>query len=280
MIWWMVMGATVAWAGDCPSSVPLSELEEAVSGAESAVLSGDIDATQARLADLSNLLPCLSEPASPAFAARLHRIQGIAAFLKGDESDALPAFLAARLIEPGAPLLPGGGPSAGPIAEAYRTLNTSLASWEAVAAPADAELLLDGSADLERGVDLPVLFQLMPAEGAPTVRYLPASAPLPEYSLAGASASVAAPSEVDPPASGPRRPMLFTGIGGVVASGVLYGLAWQANQDFEDLRAQSDVTFADASAAQARVNRRSAAAVGGFGVSVALVGGAFALGAR
>lgn len=280
----LVLGAA-AWAADCPEPTTAGALSSQLAAAEKAVVESPGDFA-GLLSEIDETVACLGEVATPALAARLHRLHGIEVAQR-DELAALPSFLAARAIEPDAALVPGVDLSASPVGEAYGSVDPGKAAKESVPAPAAGALVLDGSRTQTRGRDLPVLFQIEGADGVLASSYVGAGAPLPAYDAAPPPpvAPPLAPGEdlAEAPApsarkGGPSKGLLWSGVGIGLLAGGLYGGALAARGDFDDL--PHGVARDEAEGLQSRANTLVVASAASLGVSFGLVGTSFAVGGR
>ncbi len=280
----LVLGA-VAWAGECAEATTAATVASQLEAAEQAV-SESADTFAAQLARVETSVDCLGEVAPPSLAARLHRLHGIGQ-ARSDELAALPWFLAARAIEPDAPLVQGADLSKSPLGEAYDSVDPRTIAKESVPAPAEGALVLDGARTLTRGRDLPVLFQLEGADGVTASVYVGAGQPLPPYPAAppppvpappGSDLAAAPPAAPAANRGGPHRGLLWSGVGvGLLASGLFAG-SHAALSRFDALPVGS--SREDAEGLQSTTNTLTLASAGTFAVSVGLVGTSLLVGGR
>lgn len=97
-------------------------------------------------------------------AAKYHRVQGLAAFLRRDTNAAAAHFDSARALEPDFVLPTTMVPTGHPVRALYEAAPTQ-GSSETLQAPAEGRLVLDGRAVLARSPDRPVIAQLVDPRG-------------------------------------------------------------------------------------------------------------------
>ncbi len=112
-----VLAPHLAWA-DCGEGVTSERLARVLERAE---LHAGRNAHGFGMAAeaLADQLPCLSEPQGPLQAARIHRVQGLAAFVGGDRQGCQQAFAASQRLEPDFSFSHGLFPEAHPIARLF-----------------------------------------------------------------------------------------------------------------------------------------------------------------
>lgn len=187
------LAASPAFAQDAPdgtaSDAPICERKATASELQLA-----IDAAQASWADLEfetfvkntdkirGMVPCLSEELIRPHAARLHRFEGLRAFVDEDTEAAKAAFAASRTIEPNYRFPTSIVPEGNPVHEVYDAKEAREPAQETIGAPKEGRIQLDGSLSLQRNTDLPMVVQLFDDEGAvTTTTYVHPGEPLPAY---------------------------------------------------------------------------------------------------
>lgn len=105
--------ATALAAGPCAAPSALGDLRFALDRAEAAWGSSEAEFESA-VGGLDGLILCLDAVVPPLDAARVHRVEGLAAFVRRDRASAELAFASARLLDPGfvfpEALIPAGNP--------------------------------------------------------------------------------------------------------------------------------------------------------------------------
>lgn len=285
MLLLLMLSTANAAPADCPSPTTVATLQAQVDAAEA-----DAESTAENLgglvAEALASVPCLVEPVPSSLAAKLHRMVGLEQ-ARVDEFKALPAFSAARAIEPDTPLTPSGNLGSTTIGKAYDTVDPTRITWTELPAAADGTLRSDGQTPARRSEQLPVLLQLESGSDVLWSHYVAPGAPLPGYTVA-AAASVPPPEPVAdgdanaplPPAPTPTRAkaaLRWSGLGTAVVGGALYGLGAMELQEFN---AQPDGSLTDPQAKgyQRRVNSLSVGGVAGMVMGGALFAVSFKAG--
>ena len=158
------------------------------------------------------LLPCLSTPATPTLAGRVHRLVGLSAFAAQDPTTELRAFAAARSTDPSLTLPLDRFPEGHPLQADWKAIDLAEARVSAVPTPASGETWFDGKQASERPETWPTLFQLV-ADGKAreTTLVLPGEA-LPAYAIP----------KVESPSARRRALLLWSALGAGVATTALY----------------------------------------------------------
>ena len=244
-----------ALAQDCLS---MEQMAEKYDAAEQAYSTLDVGGFHNAMDEVAFNFGCMQEVATPEFAARTHRMQGLRLYTNRETARAEQAFAAARRIEPDTPLLPELFPPTHAIQITYGAV-PSIGPMEPLPEPIDAKLFVDGAEGALRPADQPILIQVF-EEGVITgTRYAFPGDALPPYE-----------SKYDPATAGGlqvNKPLLAAALGAGVAGGVTYGLAWKANQDFWTY--DESYTLDDIETLQAQANRRVIVAGTLGGVAVA-----------
>jgi hypothetical protein len=145
-------------AGAPPCRTPWAEVAPTLDGLDAAW--GISEASfRAGFDRLEAALPCLAEVVTPAAAARIHRAQGLDAFLHRDLDRARAAFAAARAADPAYTFPVTMVPEANPVRKLYDSA-TPTDSTTRLPPPARSVVWLDGVATRERPTDRATLFQL------------------------------------------------------------------------------------------------------------------------
>lgn len=155
----------LAWAIPCSTPSTSSDLAVRLDEAESAYARLDPGGFIAALDEGRELLPCVVDTVSRPLVARLHRAEGLAAFLDREPSRAAQAFAAARTVEPNYRFPDAIVPAKHPIRMTYFALETGQGAYEEVPAPAGGHLLLDGRDATRVPEDWPVVVQVVDDEG-------------------------------------------------------------------------------------------------------------------
>ncbi|MDP2305841.1 MAG: hypothetical protein Q8P18_07415 [Pseudomonadota bacterium] len=203
----------------CAAPVPTTTMEAALSGTEAA-WGIDEQAFRRGVVTVRAALPCLGAPLASGTVARVHRMEGLAAFLDRDAERTTRAFAAARALEPAYTFPTSMIPAQNPVRVAYDAAVPGVAK-RSVAAPArSVTLWVDGAAARALPGDRAALVQVQAGDGP-----LQASAwvlpedPLPDYRLRG---------------EGLRVPVLI-GAGALAAgAGVLWALGASARGEALD----------------------------------------------
>ncbi|MBX2800381.1 MAG: hypothetical protein KTR31_22065 [Myxococcales bacterium] len=158
---WLLAAAALA---TCPSGS--DDVSQLVGYAESAFRDLDaptfLDATDRVAEGVS----CLTEPLSLELLHRLHRLQGLRAFVDGDERRAAGAFASARAVRPDLPLPAELVPGGHPLTTLYQLQGPAAGGSRAWPVPAEGELFVDGSRSLDLPSLRPSVVQLQRGDGA------------------------------------------------------------------------------------------------------------------
>ena len=222
-----------AFGQDCPEPTYSTDLTVAIAKAEGTFSDLDIPAFRAATDELRAVMRCLRDPITRSVAAQVHRFLGIRAFGDRDD-DARLYFAAARSIEPyyefPSTLIPPGNP----VRRVYADLALGQGLGRDVPKPAEGYLQFDGRTTLKRPVTWPTLLQHFDDSGQVVYSdYLAPNDPMPDYEV---STAVEVPDPVPlvprvvPPA---RVPLLIGTSAAAVATGIVYGLAGNAEARFK-----------------------------------------------
>ena len=195
----------LASAQEAPCAATPEDIELSLQDAESAYEMGDEPGTAVALKRAELTLPCLSVVLPAPVAAHLHRIEGLVAFLSGDEMTAAQSFGSARLLEPAYAWPESVIPAGNEILQVYTAFDVSKVKKAKVPpAPAGA-LYIDGLPAKKRAEGMPVLLQLADGTGKVVqTAWIRGEDPLPTWSLpAAGGAATPEATPVAPPADSP-----------------------------------------------------------------------------
>lgn len=207
-----LLALSLAQAG-CSVTTEPEVLEGIVTLAEKAYADLDEETFLEQVDTALIRVSCLSAPASPELAARLHRLVAVRRWGEDPEQATLSLQAAARA----APEL-GVEDLLGPSHPLVQRWDPSAKSSERVASPVGADLRLDGSSARRRAREAPVLIQVVDGPDVRLTQLVAPGAPLPRY-------------ESVPLA---RAPLRWTAAGTAAGAGVLYGLSWTQARRFDD----------------------------------------------
>ncbi len=185
-----------AWAGCAPDDV-----QAAVQDGLLAFASMDESGVKDAVGVVDAKVACQSAPLTPAQAAQVHQIHGLAAFLNGDTAGAKAAFSAERAIEPSSTLPTKIAPEGGKLARLYADSTDADDDKEELGAASEYRAYVDGSDTSRRPTARPAVIQLSSHETVKYSAWLAADSPLPDQYQRSASASHVA----DTPAAAPTR---------------------------------------------------------------------------
>lgn len=205
-----------AVAAACPSTG--SGLDETLSLAEVAFSTLDGARLASRAAEAVSEAACLTDrPARPTIA-RLHRVEGLAAFVEHNDR-AASAFDAARAIDPAYSFPDRLVPAGTPAATLYASATTSPGTTTPVSAPRDGLLEVDGQPATGRPTDRPALVLVVGVDGVVTASgYVWPDDPMPAYQPAEIGAAPA--SRAHP--KGPNHALLAVAGASLLAAGGMY----------------------------------------------------------
>ena len=222
MIWLL---AALATAADCTPEATLPEaLTTGLARADAAIAELDVSGLEAAHAELTHALQCQSQPVSPEVAAEIHRVEGIRAFVSGDEVAAAAWFGASRSLNGSAQL---GHRIGGPLQASWeRSLPGSAPARGPLPQPKSGQLVVDGTTQTTRPLHLPYVFQLTEGDVVTLSDLVSPSAEPPAYPTKGRLPA--------PIVATPRRSRTYAaGAGGsaVLAASLLTG-AWLVRQQY------------------------------------------------
>ena len=186
----------------CPATS--GDLVASVEVAEAAFGALDVAAFRAATNKVTAEANCLADSASRPVVARLHRIEGLRAFVDGDTARADQAFAAARAIEPAYVFPEALVPDGHPVRVRYTALPPQPGGTTALPSPTSGYLTVDARTSRDRPADRPTLLQVVGDDGGVrTSTYLWPGDPLPAYP-ASAVATGTSPPPTDTPRQAPR----------------------------------------------------------------------------
>ncbi|GDX81172.1 hypothetical protein LBMAG42_29830 [Deltaproteobacteria bacterium] len=222
----LLLLTTAAYA-DCSLPRTVAELDAAMVQAE--VAWGENPASFADEMDVvGNVLGCVNAPLPAPSAARLLRLDGLAAFARRETERSAAAFSGARSIDPGITLPASMADSGNPLRAVWDT-PAPARSWVTLRAPAKGKLYLDGVRTSTAPAERPFVFQAI--NGVYVTAAVATTGSLPAYARAPHPA---------------RNPLLVTAGVAAVASGVLYGLAWVSHDAAVGAANQGELGTAEA----------------------------------
>ncbi len=275
--------------GDCAGPTREADVRHTLDTAYGALEALDIGAFVEATEALDIALPCLAEPLAPKLIAEIHRTKGIRAFGEREAEAAGLMWAASRSIDPGFRFPYNLIPDGNPVREAYLAVDVAERTVETVDPPSTGDLRFDGYSTVDRPANFPTLVQYVrPDGGVAFTRYLQPSDTVPDYPTGPQPVGPQPPMPVTPmPSPQPvprpytpppakrsvRAPLWFAAGLTAMASGITYGLAGSAKQDF------LDPTTADADLDELRSRANTLVIVSGFGAAATVgltIGGAAA----
>lgn len=268
-----------AFAG-CPATT--GDLVASVEAAEAAFGALDVAAFRAATNKVTAEANCLADSASRPVVARLHRIEGLRAFVDGDAARADQAFAAARAIEPAYVFPEALVPEGHPVRVRYTALTPQAGSTTALPSPTSGYLTLDARSSRDLPADRPTLLQVVGDDGAVRASaYLWPGDPPPVYA-ASAVATGAPPPPTDPvppptttkARKGPNLPLAVAAGASLAVAGGTMGLAAGSHAAYY----ADDARPAELDGLRARTNGLYLTSVGtgvlgvGLGVGAVLAG--------
>ena len=215
----------------CPAHS--ADIDAALDDAEASYTAMDLDRFAAAVATASADADCLGDRPARSTIAHLHRVEGLHAYFAGQDPDrAAKAFAAARAIEPAYVFPESLVPAGHPVAQTYGSLDPASAKSEAVAAPAQGRVEIDGRKTTTRPVDRPALMQVVTDDGAVAASgYVWPGEALPDYAvtMARSTATTGKP--------GPwvhRAPLLGLAVASLATSAGLLVMAADGRAEFDD----------------------------------------------
>ncbi len=219
-------GTDSAEPAACEEAVSPLEFYAAERAGEQAF--GDLDIEGLRAARMAALdaLRCLDVAMSDQMAAAFHRLMAVEAFTTGDNERVTVEFAAARRLQPGYAIKDRVAPEGHPLRTLYDEATDSQQGLpELIWPPKGGSVMVDGVRGAPRYSNVSCVVQVFDAQGVlvETVYASPGDA-LPVWG--------------EPPtlqAANLKRPLAVGAGMSVVASAVLYSMAWRQYQTFHDL---------------------------------------------
>lgn len=236
----------------CSLPRSLAELEAAVEVAEGA-WGGAPAAFGEEMEVVGSVLACVNTPVPAPTAARLLRLDGLAAFSRRETERAAAAFAGARAVDPGITLPERMAAEGNPLRVVWDTLPAPDGA-SALRAPARGKLYVDGAATLNAPASRPFVFQAI--DGVHASGAVATATTLPAYARAPHPA---------------RTPLVVTAAAAAVASGVLYGLSWDSHDRARDATTSEDFDAAEGENHALLIGSASAGGVAAVALGAAVV---------
>lgn len=268
---WMLFAMAARAACPATSADVLSSIEAAEAGFGNLDLDLFRTASDAAVADTACVTDTLPRPV----IARLHRIQGLRAFVDDDPVGATAAFASARAIEPSYQFPEALVPAGHPVRERYGQQDPASGGETELIPPADGRIEVDGRPGAPLPRTRPSVVQWVTAKGdVPASAYLAPGAPLFEYPPAVVGSVETLPEQ-------PRERRAHTSVPMLIGAGALLAVAGGSYAVAADARSKyfsDEATLDDLDPLRSRtatffytsVGVGSAGAV--LGVSAVLVG--------
>lgn len=201
----LLLLSALALAQDAPCTATPEDVDLSLQDAESAFEMGDEPGTTMALKRAEMTLPCLSAVLPTPIAARFHRIEGLVAFIGGDEMTAAQSFGSARLLDPSYAWPESLVPAGNDLLNVYTAFDVSKVKKAKVAAAPQGSLFIDGQPAKKRAEGMPVILQLAdPAGTVVQTAWIRGEDPLPTWTLPAAGATP--PPAGEPAPDGPPPP--------------------------------------------------------------------------
>lgn len=172
-------------AAACPATS--ADVQTALEDAEVAFGGMDLAAFRAATDRATEEVGCLSDALPRSLAARLHRAEGLRAFVDNDVVKATAAFASARAIEPRYEFPEALVPAEHPVRERYVQQDPGSGGEKVLAAPADGQIEVDGRPGAARPSARPVVAQWVKGDGSiPASAYLWPETPMFPYPVGSA----------------------------------------------------------------------------------------------
>lgn len=259
-----------ARADDCVTTYHITDIEQALSDAESAYAARNRDSVHSNVALALDRLRCVADEVNSAAAARIHRAVGLDGVVMKDDTRAVSAFLAARTIEPSYDYTAAMAPDGSTLRTDYTNAKpTAAAAATPLTIPANLKVRIDGASATERPSGRPAVIQAFDPAGLALSGWYTSDSPLalPEARAAiEPDRAVSSLTTVARP-KGPNRPLLYSALGAVAAGGVLYGAAWASHDAYEKADLADQPGIADAN----HVETIAAFSLVGAGATVGLL---------
>ncbi|MFT5587615.1 MAG: hypothetical protein ACI9VR_005228 [Cognaticolwellia sp.] len=168
-----------ALAVDCPAETDQTVVREHLAAAEQAFAERDREAVLQHSDQARASLECLNESMTPEFAAEVHRVEGLRAFMSKDMELAQSSLVSAKLADPDYTLPLELAPEGHRLRELYGADEAPYAATEPVPAP-EGVLSFDGQVSLQRPSARPTVMQVQQGGEVNTQVVVPGQA-LPDY---------------------------------------------------------------------------------------------------
>lgn len=165
----LMLVASTAQAADCDTQPTTSELTALTAKALTAYADMDQEGFEADADRAVTLVDCLTEPASPALAASIHRIRGIRLFLDGNNVGSAAALGAAAAIEPSFAVPDDIAPEGGKLWTAFEDARSRPAAPRTLVEAPGHTVIVDGIPVPDRPSAGPYIFQLKDPAGTLTM---------------------------------------------------------------------------------------------------------------
>jgi hypothetical protein len=171
----LALAACLLWSpgarAGCPEPVTVAVLDGTVGLAEQSA-GRDAQAFGDAVHALRDQLPCLEAVVSPSLAARLHRVEGLQAFVDGAGERALMAFAASNRLDPDYRFPATLFPQAHPVARLWARSCDLEWGWTSAATGDAVALWVDGAHSWQRPDRLPSVAQLVRDHGVVATAYI------------------------------------------------------------------------------------------------------------
>lgn len=178
MLLWIALPALAA---DTCSDVQRQPeaLRDAIAVADLAVGALDVAGLERAVAQLRAAIPCQIDVLEPTLSAHIERVEGIYAYVQGDELSASAWFAAAQWVRPGLPL---GALSGGPMLSAWdRAAPGSAPVTAPLPIPTHGALAINGTVATEYPLHLPFVLQHVEETAVYKTALRAPDGPLPGY---------------------------------------------------------------------------------------------------
>ncbi len=257
-------------SASCPASS--ADVQTALEDAESAFGGMDLGAFRTATDRATEQVGCLREALPRSLAARLHRAEGLRAFVDNDVVRATAAFASARAIEPNYQFPEALVPAEHPVRDRYLQQDPLSGGEAAVPRPSDGQIEIDGRPGAARPVSRPVVTQWIRADGSiPASAYLWPGEPIFDYTASAPGVATGPVVEKKPRTSIPL--VIGAGVAAAAAGGT-----WLVSNAAYQSYYGDDVAPKDLDALRGRSNSLFFASVGtgvaalGLGVGAVVVG--------
>lgn len=230
-------------------------LELSVNQAERSFAVSNTTALDQALKDARKALPCVKDPLSTEQVARMHRVEALSAFLRGNEDRSLELLRAAVHADPWLRTEGVFGERDDLEAMLVSAEESDPSRTADIDWPQTGHVLVDGTSANRAPVEHPWIWQQIDADGQVA-------------GTAWVETGGSPPTLTGQRSSGKGTGLVLAGLGSGVVAGALYGVAWTQRTRYDQaVIAQDEPTIR---AAHAATNGLSAGAVAAAGVGGAL----------